>query len=235
VAYGGCTYNVACNAPITGASCGTGRGAEDLFWINVDGDAPHDSTNSGVNCISAPTAGTTCYWFGGYPGNPFSSFWMVMIANGDCGGVVPQSIDCQVQPTVTQGCDSTATTVGLPSAVNPAPFTIAFRGLNTNVSGVVFYGLSGSASTPWSPESRLCVKSPTQRLDGVAGASGSTGGSGACDGKLVFDFNAVIQNAGWLGTPMSAGQRVDIQGWQRDPASAKHTNLTDALTFVVGL
>jgi hypothetical protein len=236
VAFGGCTYNIPCNMDaLTGAPCGTGRGADDGFWINIDGDKPDGTSNTGVSCVSAPTAGTNCYFFNGYPGNPFASFWMVLFANGDCSGVSPQVTDCQTAPTALQSCDSVASTVGLPSAANAAPFTVTFSALNAGVNATVFYGLSGAVSVPWSPQSRLCVKSPTQRLDGVPGASGSTGGTGSCNGSLSLDFNSVIQNAGWLGTPMAAGQRVDMQGWQRDPASPKHTNLTDALTFVVGL
>jgi hypothetical protein len=131
-----------------------------------------------------------------------------------------------------------ASSVGLPSASSQQPFTVRFTNLNKNVNGVVFYGINGPVSVAWSPESNLCVKSPTQRLSGVPGAFGTTGGTTAtCSGSFSFDFNPVLQGAmpGMLGTPMAAGQSVDVQGWQRDPLSAKHTNLTDALSFVVGI
>lgn len=142
---------------------------------------------------------------------------------------------CQLQPTASQGCMSSAGAIGSPSASSPSPFVVTFAGLNAQVNGIVFYGVTGAASATWTTQSLMCVKSPTQRLNGFAGAFGSTGGtSGACDGAYSFDMNAVMQTPGLLGTPMSAGQAVVVQGWQRDPASSKTTNLTQALSFTVG-
>jgi hypothetical protein len=107
--------------------------------------------------------------------------------------------------------------------------------LNAQVNGTVFYGISGQVNVFWSPQSNLCVKSPTQRLSGVPGASGNTGGTvGSCNGAYTFDMNAIIQGTGLLGTPMGQGTTVVIQAWQRDTASTKTTNLSDALSFVVG-
>jgi hypothetical protein len=69
----------------------------------------------------------------------------------------------------------------------------------------------------------------------VPGASGNTGGTaGNCNGSYSFDMNAIIQGSGLLGTPMTQGTSVNIQAWQRDTASIKTTNLSDALRFVVG-
>jgi len=233
---GACTYNLQCDTDIiSGALCGTGLGAFDNFWINVDGDPANGTSNTGVQCVSAPAPGTTCYFFGGYPGNPFASFWMAMIADGNCDGVVPTVNNCQILPTASNGCQSVASSTGLPSASGGGAFTCTFSSLNGNVNGVVFYGINGPVNVTWSPQSNLCVKSPTQRLNGITGASGSTGGAtGTCNGAYSFNFNAIIQGTGLLGTPMSAGQQVDVQGWQRDPASTKTTNVTDTLSFNVG-
>jgi hypothetical protein len=238
VSMGGCTYNLGCNTdPLTGGPCGTGLNTDDGFWINVDGDAPHGSTNTGVSCVSAPAPGTTCYWFGGYPGNPFGSFWMVMVADGSCDTIVPSVSNCQINPTASQGCQSGVSTVGLPSATASSAFTVTFTGLNAGVNGTVFYGITGPVNSTWSPQSNLCVKSPSQRLQGVPGASGNTGGTvGLCNGSYSVNFNAIIQGAfpGLLGVPMAAGQRVDVQTWQRDAASVKTTNMSDAVNFTVG-
>jgi subtilisin-like proprotein convertase family protein len=146
-------------------------------------------------------------------------------------------LDCQVAATVTQGCNSVASFSGAPSATSASPFTVTFASLNAQVNGVVFYGISGPNNAAWSPQSFLCVKPPTQRLNGISGVSGNTGGSiGNCDGQYSINFNDVIQGVypGLLGVPMGSGQQVDVQGWQRDPASSKTTNLTDSLSFVVG-
>lgn len=139
-------------------------------------------------------------------------------------------LDCQILPTVTQTCDSVASATGTPSATSGSGFTTTFASLNAQVNGVVFYGINGPNSAPWSTQSLLCIKSPTVRLGGVPGASGSTGGViGNCDGQYSFDFNAVALAAG-----LTQNTTVIVQGWQRDPASTKTTNLTDALSFILG-
>jgi subtilisin-like proprotein convertase family protein len=144
------------------------------------------------------------------------------------------TVDCQHLPTASQGCQSVASFTGTPSDAG-APFSITFSGLNVGVNGTVFYGITGPVNVTWSPQSNLCVKSPTQRLSTVPGASGSTGGTvGMCNGSYTFDMNAIIQGSGLLGTPMAQGTSVNIQAWQRDAASSKTTNLSDALSFVVG-
>lgn len=236
VAFGGCSYNLPCNTDVTGAPCGTGFGQDDGFWINVDGDRPDGTTNSGITCISAPTAGTGCYWFGGYPANPYGGFWMVMVADGACDGVVPTVSNCQTGATVLQGCQSVASTVGLPSASAPGGFFVSFGSLNSGVNGVVYYGISGPTTGPWSAQSIQCVKSPVQRLNGIPGASGSTGGAGFCQGNYTVNFNAIIQGAfpGLLGVPMAAGQGVNVQAWFRDPPATKTTQLSDSVGFTVG-
>lgn len=153
--------------------------------------------------------------------------WDLTIAT--CASAVTV-VDCQILPTVTQTCQSAASATGTPSATAGSGFTTTFSSLNAQVNGVVFYGTNGPNSAPWSAQSNLCVKSPTVRLGGVTGASGNTGGTiGLCNGQYSFDFNAVILAAG-----IPATTTVIAQGWQRDPASAKTTNLTDALSFVVG-
>lgn len=145
-------------------------------------------------------------------------------------------VDCQLLPTVTQTCNSVLSFTGTPSATSTSAFTTTYGGLNVGVNGVVFYGITGPTLSPWSPESNLCVKAPVQRMNAVPGAAGNTGGTaGNCDGAYSFDMNQVIQGAfGGLGTPMAAGQGVNAQGWQRDPASTKTTNLTDSFSFTVG-
>jgi hypothetical protein len=169
-----------------------------------------------------------------WTGTPFSPRMWNGTVRYDCTSPVSVT-DCQLLPTVTQSCSSVAGWSGSPSASSASPFTLTFSGLNAQVNGVVFYGINGPSSASWSPESNLCIKAPTQRLNGVSGAFGSTGGSiGSCNGQYSFDMNAVIQGFGYLGTPMAAGQMVEVQAWERDPASSKTTNLSDALSFTVG-
>lgn len=142
----------------------------------------------------------------------------------------PTVSDCQILPTVTQTCQSVASFSGTPSASTGAGFTLTFGGLNANVNGIVFYGVNGPTNQPWSAQSNLCVKTPTIRLGGVPGASGLTGGTvGLCNGQYSFDMNTQLLAAG-----IPQGTGVNVQGWQRDPASGKTTNVTDAIGFFVG-
>lgn len=155
-----------------------------------------------------------------------------------CFATNPVTIaDCQTGATSTQGCNSVATFSGSPSATSASAFTLNIGGMNAQVNGVVFYGITGANSATWNTISTLCVKPPTQRLNGIPGASGNTNGTvGLCDGAYSLDFNDIIQGVfpGLLGVPMSAGQQVNVQGWQRDPVNPKTTTLTDAFDFIVG-
>jgi hypothetical protein len=97
--------------------------------------------------------------------------------------------------------------------------------------GLIFYGVSGRAASPWGASSSfVCVKSPTQRT----GAQGGGGTSGACDGAMSLDWNSFFaSHPSALGAPFSAGQLVQAQGWFRDPPSPKSTMLSDAIEFAV--
>jgi hypothetical protein len=51
---------------------------------------------------------------------------------------------------------------------------------------------------------------------------------------MSLDWNAfVASHPGAVGTPFSAGQLVQAQGWFRDPPSPKSTMLSNAIEFVV--
>jgi hypothetical protein len=70
------------------------------------------------------------------------------------------------------------------------------------------------------------VKPPTQRTL----AQNSGGFTGQCNGTLTLDWNAFqLGNPGSLGAPWLAGDRAQVQGWFRDPASCKTTFLSAAL------
>ena len=92
--------------------------------------------------------------------------------------------------------------------------------------GLVFYSLTGRTSAPWNASSFLCVKSPTQRT----GTQSSGGNANQCDGQLTLDWNTFQRNhPNALGRPWSAGDRVWLQAWHRDPPAGKSTTLTNAL------
>jgi subtilisin-like proprotein convertase family protein len=224
-----------CGAPAQPMTCGNGSyGAgtrAQTFGTWTSGNA--GLNNTPLQSIPIASGMWTLSIYDWYPPADYGS-----LASWDlCFDANPIAVtNCQLLATATQGCNSAVSYTGTPSATSASAFNVTFGSLNAVVNGVVFYGLSGPNNVAWSPQSNLCVKTPTQRLGGFPGASGSTGGAiGLCNGAFTFNANALIQSTGGLlGTPMAAGTAVDMQGWQRDPASSKTTNLTDALSFVVG-
>jgi hypothetical protein len=129
----------------------------------------------------------------------------------------------------TGNCVATMSSTGAPSASLATPFSIQASNVDGQRQGLIFYGTSGTYSSPWGSGS-LCINQPLQR----SAPQDSGGSSGACDGSLVLDWNAfVAANPGALGQPFAAGAQVWSQAWYRDPASVKTTQLSDALSFVV--
>ncbi|MCC7011065.1 MAG: hypothetical protein IT454_00770 [Planctomycetes bacterium] len=136
--------------------------------------------------------------------------------------------------TSTSGCTASISGSGTPSASAGSGFTISIAGVEGQKTGLVFYGInnSGFIPLPWATGSTsfLCVKPPTQRS--LPQSSGGT--AGACNGVLSIDWNAFITaNPGALGTPFNGTETVFAQGWFRDPAAPKTTNLSNALQFAV--
>jgi hypothetical protein len=230
---GSCTYNIPCGIDaFSGTPCGTGLGEEDQFWSNVDHDVPGNTVNTGANCFQGPGAGTNCYWFQGYPGNPEASFFLVLGSAGSCAGCTGTPTNYCTSGTTTNGCNATiALAGGIPSPRNLAPATIRVSSVEGQKTGLIFYGLAPIA-LPWGTTSSfLCVKSPTQRTP----AQNSGGTVGQCNGSLSIDFNATMAAAGGtvLGTPAFAGMVVYLQGWFRDPPNPKTTSLSNGLNITL--
>lgn len=149
------------------------------------------------------------------------------------GGPPPVTTYCTAG-TSTNGCVPSIAANNNPSVSVANPCDITVTGVEGQKNGLLFYGVNnaGFAFLPWGlGTSFLCVKAPTQRT--TAQLSGGT--AGLCDGQFALDWNAFIAaNPGALGTPFSAGDKVYMQGWFRDPPAPKTTNLTDAveLTYV---
>lgn len=131
----------------------------------------------------------------------------------------------------TNGCAPTMSSVGTPSASSNGSFVLSANDVEGQKLGLLFYGTSGRASTPWGATSSvLCVRPPQQRMVQL-----QTGGTqGVCDGLLSTDWNAyVASHPGALGAPFQAGELVQAQGWYRDPANSKTTSLTNAIEFMI--
>ena len=136
--------------------------------------------------------------------------------------------------TSTNGCLPSINANAQPSATQATAPTITVSSLEGQRFGIIFYGINNTGFSPgqWATGSSsfLCVKGPTQRT----GTSNSGGNVNACDGALVLNWNAFIAaNPGAVGNPFSAGDKVYVQGWYRDPPAAKTTNLSNALELTV--
>ena len=136
--------------------------------------------------------------------------------------------------TTTHGCVPVIAGSGIPSASATNGFAISVNNVEGLRTGLIFYGVSNTGwnPTPWAAgsSSYLCVKAPTQRTP----TQNSGGTFAACDGVLALDWNtfvATTPNA--LGEPFTIGQTVWAQGWFRDSAAPKTTNLSDGLSFHV--
>jgi subtilisin-like proprotein convertase family protein len=131
-------------------------------------------------------------------------------------------------PGSTNGCLPTIAATGNPNVAHSNSCVITVSGVEGQKTGIVFYGITGTTSSPWcfGGNSFLCVKAPTQRTN----AQPTGGTSGACDGSLSLDWNSYqLANPTVLGNPWSSGQHAYVQGWFRDPPACKTTFLSEAL------
>jgi len=234
---GGCTYNIPCGTDFFAATpCGHGLGQDDAFWTNIDNDQAGNTVNTGVACTSAPAGGTGCYWFGGYPANPYAGFSLRLGSAGECAGCTGNPTNYCTGGTSSSGCVATMSlSSGVPSTRSgSAPAIVMATNVEGNKNGLIFFGLA-QAATPWAAGSSsfLCVKSPTQRT--ASQLSSPVGTAGTCVGVISTDLNALIQqgNGTLLGQQLFAGSTIDAQCWYRDPSAVKTTNLSNGLEVTV--
>lgn len=164
-----------------------------------------------------------------WTGTPFTPRLFNGSLRYDCNGAPPVSY-CTAGTTTT-GCNATLSASGTPSASATSGFNLSIANVEGQKQGLLFYSVTGRQAVQWGTgTSFLCVKSPTQRLP-----SQSSGGTvGACDGSLSADWLAFIAaNPSSIGTPLTAGQVFQAQGWFRDPPAPKSTSLSDALEFTL--
>jgi len=130
----------------------------------------------------------------------------------------------------SQGCTPSIHSSGMASASAGSGFQIGAAQVLNQKFGVLFYGKSGPAATPFQG-GLLCAKAPLVRTP-VQSSGGSPAGSD-CSGSYGIDFNAWI--ASGKDPFLAVGSPVNAQYWSRDPGFAppSNTGLTDALEFLV--
>lgn len=127
------------------------------------------------------------------------------------------------------GCTPILAFSGYASLTDSNPFEISASMLINDQLGLLVYGVSGRATTPFQG-GLLCVQPNLLRSPAL-----HTGGSASgtdCSGQLSFDFNALLQGGG---TGLAVGDRIDAQFFYRDPRHPDGTGygLTDAVEFFV--
>lgn len=226
IAGGAGTFSIPAGTdPLFGTPCGHGLDSQDFFWANVDNTIVGGVPPAG--CLNAPGAGTNCYWFGGYPTNPFAGFWFRMEGDGSCtcsGSITPY---CTAKVN-SLGCTPTVATSGAAPSVSgcASAFNLTAASLVGNKNGIWFYGTNGLNGVAFQG-GHLCIKPAIKRL----GVQASGGQGTACNGTMTTNFNARICSGS--DTALTAGKLVGAQCWSRDPASPSTTNLTSAINFTI--
>ena len=129
--------------------------------------------------------------------------------------------------TTTNGCVASITANANPKTDHSNAVTVAVSGAEGQKAGLIYYGLTRHAA-PWCASggtSFLCVKAPTQRT----AVQDTAGTANACDGAMTLDWSALQLGGGTLGSPFTAGNKVDLQAWFRDPSACRTTNLSNAV------
>ncbi|MBM3988498.1 MAG: hypothetical protein FJ294_11155 [Planctomycetes bacterium] len=144
----------------------------------------------------------------------------------------PNVISYCTAGTSTSGCTATMSSLGTPSLATNSGFVLRATGVEGQKTGLLFYGIFGPNIAPWAvgSTSRLCVRSPVQRM-----ISSLTGGTvNACNGTISTDFRAyLVANPTSLGQPFAPGVVVNAQAWFRDPPAPGTTNLSNGLQFTM--
>jgi hypothetical protein len=171
-------------------------------------------------------------WFYGDPTNFFIfAMWSCGMDNPRIHFGPSQTTYC-TSKTNSLGCSPSMVYSGLPSATLPTVFMINCAQVRNNKSGLLFYGVNGPASSPFSGGT-LCIAAPIRRTP-VVSAGGTPAPANDCSGIFAINFNAYAQS-GVDPSLQVTGTVVNAQWWGRDPGfpAPNGTMLSNALEFVM--
>ncbi len=206
-------------------------GAQINFWANATFLRGVCELGNGNILISDNGAVEVLDRVSGTTTNVYTSGGCQFFGKLDLGGNSP-TVYCTAG-TSTNACVPSISASAQPSITFANACQIDVASLEGQKLGLIFYGVdnTGFAPNPWGTgTSFLCVKSPTQRT----GTQNAGGTANQCNGAFSLDWNA-YQGAhpGSLGNPFSAGDKVYVQAWYRDPPAPKTTNLSDAVELTI--
>jgi hypothetical protein len=211
----------ASNGPYTGAAV-TDFGC----WSSLRGEALlADNVNERLWSFADGSSGTILTPSQPLVFNGLYGFWQtfVEVPDADCAGSV--GLYCTPKTTAS-GCVPALSTSGAPSASAGSGFDVGATQVLPGMFGLLFYGTSGAAATPFQG-GLLCVQPPLTRT-GVQIA----GGAGPCGGTYSLDFNAYVATG--FDPALVAGAIVCAQYWFRDPAEPVHgSGLTGGVRFTL--
>ena len=153
------------------------------------------------------------------------------ISGGDGFFIARYGAECTA-PTVyctaktnSLGCSPSISMNGMPSMSSGA-CTVSAANLLGQKVGLYLHSATSSASLPFHG-GFLCVQAPLKRHQ----ASSTSGTAGQCDGTLSEDFQAYL--ASGADPALTAGSKVWLQAWYRDPGDPFGDGLSDAVNAVI--
>ena len=222
--------------PGTGATTG-GEWIARFGYFDCFADADGDTFGEDGNIVLSPTACSNGLSFVDtdcddtrvdvYPNAPE----LCDGVDNDCDGAVDEGFISNycTAGTSTSGCVATMSSQGAPSRTAGSGFNLICSNVEGQRYGLILYGTApGAALWAINGTSYICVAPPQGRTDPQT----SGGTSGGCNGTFTIDFNLYLAtHPNSVGAPYSAGQYLYAQGWYRDPAAPKGTNLSNGIQF----
>jgi hypothetical protein len=220
---GSCTYTNACQTDVfTGLACGTGLGAWDGTWINVDNVQAFSAGLPPAPCLPGIAVygyGTNCYWFGGYPTNVFASHYLRLEASVD------SVTYCTSKPSSLPSCVPSLRGSGASVSKSNGSYTVTAAPVpgGPGKPGILIWTKNGLLGTPVNTSFGYLCLSQFQRAGAFPATPG--GASGVCNGAYDWPFQSIVASFATI----APGNSLHVQGWYRDsgfppPGNANFTH-----------